>query len=229
MSVTPFEGFPKEALAFFEELAKNNDRAWFQPRKQAYQEYVVDPAMAFVAALGPRLQKMSPGIRFNLKETGGDSIMRLNRDTRFGPDKRPYKEHLGIVFWEGEKKMEGSGFYFHLDPHGTRLYVGIHEFHGQTLDAYRAAVDDSETGPKLVKLIERLTGKYTVGGAYYKMTPRGFDKDHERAVLLRYNGLYAGSDLIEPGVIQSAALVDHCMAVAMDFIGLHKWLTRLSG
>jgi uncharacterized protein (DUF2461 family) len=33
----PFEGFRPEAIAFLADLAANNDRAWFTPRKAEYE------------------------------------------------------------------------------------------------------------------------------------------------------------------------------------------------
>ena len=37
-----FSGFPKEGLEFLEDLALNNNREWFQARKDDYQDYVLE-------------------------------------------------------------------------------------------------------------------------------------------------------------------------------------------
>ena len=42
---------PPEAIDFLVELAQNNDRAWFQPRKSEFEALLKDPMEAMVAAL----------------------------------------------------------------------------------------------------------------------------------------------------------------------------------
>ena len=73
------------------------------------------PALAFVAAIGPRLQKISPSVAFEPKING--SLFRINRDVRFAKDKRPYKNHIDMWFWHGDKRGWASpGFFFRLAP-----------------------------------------------------------------------------------------------------------------
>ena len=55
-----FQGFDKSFFAFFRDLAKNNDRAWFEENKPRYKEVVVAPCVAFIEAIGPKLKKISP-------------------------------------------------------------------------------------------------------------------------------------------------------------------------
>ena len=38
-----FTGFRSEAIQFLVDLAANNDRAWFQPRKAEYERLLKDP------------------------------------------------------------------------------------------------------------------------------------------------------------------------------------------
>ena len=45
-----FTGFQPEAIDFLAELAQNNDRAWFQPRKAEYERLLKEPMEALVAA-----------------------------------------------------------------------------------------------------------------------------------------------------------------------------------
>jgi len=39
----PFNGFSPEAIQFLADLASNNDRAWFQPRKSDYERLRKEP------------------------------------------------------------------------------------------------------------------------------------------------------------------------------------------
>ena len=45
-----FSGFRPEAIDFLAELAQNNDRAWFQPRKADYERLLKEPMEALVTA-----------------------------------------------------------------------------------------------------------------------------------------------------------------------------------
>ena len=106
-----FEGFPKGTAKFLTALAKNNDRAWLEKNRKAYDEDLIEPALAFVEAMGPELRKISRGVRAEPRV--GGSVMRMNRDTRFAKDKSPYKTHLDIFFWEGDQKgWDRPGFFF---------------------------------------------------------------------------------------------------------------------
>jgi len=51
IAVHRFTGFRPEAIDFLAELAQNNDRSWFQPRKAEYEELLKEPMEAFVGAL----------------------------------------------------------------------------------------------------------------------------------------------------------------------------------
>ena len=50
-SPTPFNGFPKDFLAFFRELAKNNNRDWFAENKPRYTKSIIEPSLAFISAM----------------------------------------------------------------------------------------------------------------------------------------------------------------------------------
>jgi uncharacterized protein (TIGR02453 family) len=104
-----FGGFPKETLAFLSDIREHNNKPWFEEHRAEYERYFLEPAKAFVVAAGDRLQEIVPIIRAEPRVLG--SIIRINRDTRFSPDKRPYKDHLDLWFWEGDRKAAASGFY----------------------------------------------------------------------------------------------------------------------
>jgi uncharacterized protein (TIGR02453 family) len=92
---TAFAGFPPEGLAFLEGLGRDNTKAYFDAHRATYESALLEPAKAFVVALGEELRaRVSPGIRAEPRVNG--SILRINRDTRFSADKTPYKDHLDL-------------------------------------------------------------------------------------------------------------------------------------
>ena len=98
MSEVPaFPGFPKEGLSFLENLARNNNREWFEAHRQEYLSQVLEPAQAFVLALGERLKAISSGIAYDTRPKGG-SILPIHRDVRFSKDKTPYNPRARVVF-----------------------------------------------------------------------------------------------------------------------------------
>ena len=55
---TEFQGFPG-TMAFLEGLKANNDRAWFNLHKEAYEQDLKTPVDAFAATLSPELAELA--------------------------------------------------------------------------------------------------------------------------------------------------------------------------
>jgi len=230
MAEGSFTGFPAEGLQFLADLAENNDRDWFNARKQIYLDTIVAPAVVFVESMGDRLRFISPHIQYDTRTNGQGSLMRIYRDVRFSKDKSPYKTWIGIRFWEGGGKAgDNPGFFFGFDATAGGLHVGMHGFDKAMLTAYREAVDDEELGSELETALAsvRGAGAYEINGEHYKRVPRGYDPDHPRAELLRFNTLYASSPGIEPAVLASAGMVDVVMDHCEKMAPIEQWLVKV--
>lgn len=223
-----FYGFPHKAATFMLDLRHNNNREWFKAHKSEFDEYVIAPAKLFSDAMMDALSK-------SFSEMGNDepvksSIFRIYRDIRFSKDKTPYKTHLGIWFWQGERpRMENSGFYFHLEPPKLMLAAGIHTFQKPLLKAYRYAVIHERLGPQLVEALHAVKSQreYDIGQKNYKRVPRGFDQDHPRADLLLYSGLTVAEEDLIPEAFYSTELIDYCLSSFKRMYPLHVWLLSL--
>ena len=229
-----FSGFPRDAVAFFNELRNHNEKEWFDRNKDRFQSSVMSPARAFVGVMGERLRTISPGVVADPRIN--KSIFRIYRDTRFSLDKSPYKTHLGIFFWEGRRpKMECSGYYFHLEPPQLTLGAGIYIFPRNLIHHFRSAAVDPEHGDRLAEILKTISKNpgYEIGGVHYKRMPPGYDGTHANASLLLHNGLYAGTDVDIPETLFSDGLADYCLKVFTDLQPLHEWLVdfgeRMSG
>jgi len=230
MSTDLFTGFPKQTVTFLRDLAANNNREWFAAHKAKYETAVLAPARAFVLAMGERLRRLTPGVRFDPRANG--SLFRIYRDTRFSPDKSPYKTNLGILFWEGNgPRLDCSGYYFHLEPPKLLLGAGLYIFPRPLLERYRRTVADPEYGAELAAIVKRLTAKpgYTLGGEHYKRIPAGYDTVSAAAPLLRHASLYAGCEAPIPAELYTPALIDYCWQRFKPMEPLHRWLTAMSG
>jgi len=223
-----FNGFPRECVQFYSELALNNNREWFNDHKDDFNKYVMEPAQDFVFEMGKLLQKLSPSIIADPRLD--KSIFRPYRDTRFSKDKSPYKTHLGIFFWEGKRpKMDCPGYYFHLEPPTLFLAAGMHCFSKPLLEAYRDSVVDPKQGKELTKAVKQVLTKpdYSVGGKHYKKTPRGYDAGHENAELLLHNGLYAMTEADIPKQFYSEEILEYCLERFRGLSPIHKWLATM--
>jgi uncharacterized protein (TIGR02453 family) len=188
--------FPAETAAFLTDLAQNNERAWFEANRDRYEVGYVEPGRAFVEEMGPRLQAISPNVHAEPRING--SISRINRDTRFSADKTPYKDHLDLWFWHGDKRgWDQPGFYLRVTADKLFLGSGMHVLNKELIVKYRDVVVDERSGKALEAGVAkvRAAGPYEVGGATRKTVPRGYDADHERAGYLLHDGLYAGLEL----------------------------------
>jgi uncharacterized protein (TIGR02453 family) len=224
-----FQGFSKETLKFFKDLKKNNSKKWFEAHKQDYETFVMQPARAFVMAMGGKLRTHVPDIVAIPKIN--KSLFRINRDTRFSPDKSPYKTNMGIFFWEGNRpRMECSGFYFHLEPSMLLLGVGIYMFPKYLFDTYRNSVVHAKHGKDLANIVASIGRKkdYQVGGKHYKRVPVGFDPSHPNTHLLLYNGLHGGVESSIPEEFYSKKLVNYCWQKFQPLLPLHSWLLAMT-
>jgi uncharacterized protein (TIGR02453 family) len=125
MSIIPamkkrrFEGFPKEGVRFLRSLKRNNKREWFEARKQTYLDQVKAPMEAFIVSMAEEFRSLAP----ELLATPKASSYRIYRDTRFSPDKTPYKTQVAAVFPpRGLGKHEGACLYVHIAP--DEVFVG---------------------------------------------------------------------------------------------------------
>lgn len=185
-------GFPPATAEFLRGISDNNEKPWFEANRALYEAGYLAAGSAFVAAMGPQLQKLSPTVGFAPKV--GGSMMRINRDIRFSKDKRPYKDHLDLWFWHGEGKgWAAPGFFLRLTPSMLWLGTGMHAIQGDMLTRFRDAVVAEASGSALVAAVEqvRAAGPYVVGGKTRKLVPRGYDKAHPRAEYLLFEALYA--------------------------------------
>ena len=127
-------------FSFLADLRANNNREWFQANRHRYDEEVLEPALAFIGAFAPRLEKISPHFRADARPSGG-SLFRIYRDTRFSNDKSPYKTNLGIHFrHERAKDAHAPGYYLHIGPGEVFAGGGIWHPATEAATAIREAI-----------------------------------------------------------------------------------------
>lgn len=214
--------FPAETLRFLTDLRAHMDKAWFDANRGRYEAGYVEPAKAFVEAITPALDELVPGIATEPRVNG--SIFRINRDTRFSKDKTPYKDHLDLWFWEGDRKTATSGLFLRIAPDAVTVGAGAHGFDRDRLARYRDAVTSPAAGPDLSKFVAALDrAGHAVGGETYSRTPRGYTGTPDQERLLRHSALYAHAEL-PPDLAVDPKLIPTLLRHWRAFAPLHRWL-----
>ncbi len=195
-----------EILRFFGQLAKNNNREWFQKNKDRYETEVRDPLLRFIEAFEPRLEKISPHFVADARKTGG-SLFRIYRDTRFSRDKRPYKTHAGVRFrHERAKDVHAPGFYLHIEPKQAFVGVGIWHPDSDTLKLLRDAIVENPAKWKRAKSGKAFTAEFELAGDSLKRAPKGYDPDHPLIEDLRRKDFIAVTKLKDKDLVAPAFL-----------------------
>lgn len=217
------ENFPFETLKFLRNLAKNNNRNWFESHRSDYEEKFLKPAQVFVEHVGLLINDVNPNIIADPRVD--KSIFRLHRDVRFSKNKVPYKTNMGLLFWEGSgKKMESSGLYFHVDPKNYFVATGMYTFTKDQLTKYRNIISIEKNAEELDSIIKKIIKKgYLLGGKHYKKIPRGFDKEYQFADMLLYNGLYAFKEQ-SVDLLTKTDPVKFVLKTFKELEPLHQWL-----
>ncbi|MEO5683875.1 MAG: DUF2461 domain-containing protein [Chitinophagaceae bacterium] len=172
---------PASAFAFLQSLKKNNNRDWFNARKDKFleEQYAVEIfAAALLAALNTHDLIETP--------SGKKSLHRIYRDTRFSSNKTPYKTN-----WSGNfkraTKMRRGGYYFHIEPGNSFIAGGFWAPGPEDLKRIRDDIAfDAAPLRKIIKSKSFLSTFGTLQGEQVKTVPRGFDAGNDAIDLLRY-------------------------------------------
>ncbi|HET9436443.1 MAG TPA: DUF2461 domain-containing protein [Candidatus Limnocylindrales bacterium] len=207
-----FRGFHPDAIQFMADLTMNNDRAWFQPRKDEFERLVKAPLEALVEAMRDRFAARDIPLLADPRR----SIFRIYRDTRFSRDKSPYKTHLAASFpWvEGaggpdalaDDHPHGNGGYFNFQPGEMYVGGGMWMPEKPRLEAFRRALVDEPD--RVVAALEDPVFTAWFGEARshdtLKRVPPGYSPDHPMADRLRWKDVVFGRRLSDDEVCSPA-------------------------
>ena len=202
-----FRGFPAEGIEFYERLAADNSRSFWQEHKPEYDEYVKAPMVALTEELA---------------DYGPFHMFRPHNDLRFSKNKPPYKTHQGAY---GESEG-GAGYYMHFSADGLMCAAGYYAMAKDQLERFRKAVDADATGDEIAGLVADMEQrKYEVGAVgELKTAPRGYPKDHPRIELIRRKGWMFSKDFGAPKWIQTKAAAKRIRETWEGAADVNAWL-----
>lgn len=209
-----------EVLRFLEAIAQHNDREWFAAHREWYEQ-ARDSFSQMVEALLLRLTELDEGVSWL---TVADCTYRFYRDTRFSPDKAPYKRHFGAYCNSRGRKSIHGGYYIHLQPGHCMVAGGawclppavlkaVREDIVLRIDEFRSIVEE----PRFRALYPE------IGDTVLKTLPKGFDRQFPFPQYLRPKD-YSVAHFVDDSFYCSADWLDRtmdCFAVMkpyLDFI-----------
>lgn len=186
-----------DLYAFLREVGARQDRQWFKENKSRYDDlralWIND-----IDLLIRQCSEFWPELR---SQTGATSVYRIYRDTRFSPDKTPYKTYFSATVNPYGRSSFGAhqpGYYIQAGPvsdkapaagegapfHG--IYGGVWAPEAPVLKKLRKAIiDNIDEFNDIIhepRLLELYPDWY---GDRLKTVPKGYPKDHPYAHILR--------------------------------------------
>lgn len=188
-----FAGFPPEALKFFRQLERNNRRDWFEPRKQLFLDSVRAPMEEFVAAIDAALASFAPEA-VTLPER---AIYRIYRDTRFSPDKSPYKTHIAASFFRSDLgRHVAGGYYVEISHRWVGVAGGVYMPTPENLRLIRVHImENFERFESLARDKKLLAAMGPLTGERLVRAPKGFPPDHPAVEWLKFRHWYFWKEL----------------------------------
>jgi len=217
--------FEKQTLQFLSDLKHNNNRDWFNARKDTFKIHQ-DHAKELYASIRKSLEKHDEIDKFKL--------FRIYRDVRFSKDKTPYKPHFAGSFSRLGKELRG-GYYLRIRPGESFLAGGFWEPNKEDLFRIRKEIELDATEFRAI-LKEENYKKYFGGifeGEELKSAPRGFNKEHPDVDLLRKKGFIAVRNFTDEEVLSPNFLteIDQSYRALRPFFNLFSSIltTNLNG
>jgi uncharacterized protein (TIGR02453 family) len=203
----PFNGFPIEAVEFYEGLIADNSKAYWQAHKAVYENAVRAPLTALLE---------------ELDDYGPYHVFRPYKDVRFAKDKRPYKDHIAAY---GESEG-GAGFYVQFSATGLIAGAGYYHMASDQLDRYRHALDSDRVSREIVAVTDvlRSQGLDLTAVDSLKTAPRGFSREHPRIELLRLKGLVATHRWTPAKWMRTKAMIDRVRDTWEVCAPMNAWL-----
>ena len=212
----------KPALEFLGGLERNNNKAWFEAHRPAY-EAARRTFEELVDELIQEVNKFDDLGSLSAKEC----IFRINRDVRFSKDKSPYKPNLGASLAPGGRKATRLGYYIHIAPQDESMIAGgLHMPMPPELAKFRKSIDRD------AKPFKRVTGTKAfvqyfglVSGTRLLTAPQGYTRDHPEIELLKLKEIVAVHHLADETVCSP----DLMARTVKAFKAMKPFLDHLNG
>lgn len=169
-------------LHFLDDLARNNQKAWFDSNRASYEsareifnqfvDYLIDELRA-----SDNLQGLSSKA----------CVSRIYRDIRFSHDKSPYHTNFSAIIAPGGRKSVTQGYYVSIQPLDQSIIAGgLYMPTPLQLERFRQAIDQYAGEFKAITANPAFVEQFgKVQGERLKTAPKGYDRAHPEIELLQ--------------------------------------------
>ena len=217
--------FMEDVMNFLNAILINNNRPWFQEHKDLYlkaQNHINKMTIELIDGIS----KFDSSIR-NLEVK--DCTYRIYRDIRFSPDKRPYKNHIGIYVCTNGKKSGLAGYYLHFEADGADylgpngLYTGLYNPDKNILKSIREDICyDGSAFEEAIRMAKNFTLDTSCS---LTKTPKDFPKDSPYDYLLRLKQ-YNLVQYLPDGMLYSDNLIEWVLEEFKTSYNFNQLLNR---
>lgn len=220
-----------DTMAFFKDLAVNNNRDWFMANKERWNVIHGD-FVDFTASLIDAMSVHDSSLR------GADPrkcVYRIYRDVRFSLDKSPYKRHIACFLPSGGiKKCGVPGYYLQLGmdsnglPAGCSLGGGIFMPDPDALAAVRQEIYYNID--EFLSIIRNPTYRSYYGDGFFTIkklsrAPKGYPNDWEYADYLKYKD-YTTMCVWPDSVVNEADFFEKVVEAFCATVPLNKFIQK---
>ena len=179
-----FAGFPADLPEFLWGIALNNEKPWFEARRDTYERVLHGPMKALAGDLAEALARRHDDLSFRVH------ISRIYRDARTLNGRGPLNDHMWFSIGKTARVYEPEPqFYFGIDARSCDWGMGMWNVTASDMERWRAVIDaDPARVERIVKSLRKKTGTELIGGAYKR--PKGdpgpalFDWYNARRIVL---------------------------------------------
>lgn len=193
-------------LKFLKDIARHNDREWFQRNKGRYLE-AKEVFEDFVSTVLQELIKFDDSLAgLNPKKLP----FRIYRDVRFSKDKKPYKTNMGAGFSPNGKLDQEPGYYLHIQP-GNKSFIagGMYEPDSGNLAKIRQEIDYNAIQLKKIMNAAKFRKLFPAFDDFDKLktAPKGYPKDHQDIEWLKLKSFIVSMPLSDKQIMDKKGIV----------------------
>jgi len=212
-------------LQFLKQLAKNNNKEWFDANRKKYD-----------AAKADHLQSVQKIIdEFSKTDTtlsslaAKDCLFRINRDIRFSKDKSPYKTNFGAYINANGKKSMNAGYYLHIQPGKSFVGGGMYQPDADALKKIRQEIDYNFDAFQNIFNHKKFKAVYTKGiskdgDVSLSRPPKGYDENNPAIEFIKLKSIIAMTPLTDAQITDKK----FTLTVVRAFEALHPLIVFLN-
>ena len=159
--------FSQQTIDFLVENRLQNDKAWFEERREQYNQLVLAPLVSLVEELTPTLLGIDDKLLCIPKID--KSISRIWRDARFSKDKSIFRDNMWCMFVR-QKNVGLPEFFFVITPQEFFYGCGYFAASSASMESVRRLILNNDKSFKAALSVYKKHSEFQLEGEMYKRT-----------------------------------------------------------